>query len=127
VWHLYVALTADGGATWTTADATPDAPVQKGCIWLQGGQHVCRNLADFMDATVDAEGRVLVGYDTGCTGACVTSTDDTLASGSTDTLASIVREDGGMRLFVSSEPSVAAGGLAGRRERLRAAVASAAV
>ncbi|HEX2851338.1 MAG TPA: sialidase family protein, partial [Acidimicrobiales bacterium] len=39
VWHLYVATTYDGGATWTTTDATPTDPVQRGCIWLGGGSN----------------------------------------------------------------------------------------
>jgi len=44
VWHLYVATTYDRGATWTTVDATPTDPVQRGCIWLGGGSNDCRNL-----------------------------------------------------------------------------------
>src|SRR5205814_3135706 len=44
VWHLYVAFTYDGGGSWTTADATPSDPVQRGCIWNQGGSNPCRNL-----------------------------------------------------------------------------------
>src|SRR2546429_3262706 len=47
VWHLYVAATYDGGATWNTVDATPNDPVQRGCIWLSGGSNPCRNLLDF--------------------------------------------------------------------------------
>lgn len=70
-WHLYVAYTYDGGETWTTVDATPDDPVQRGCIWLQGGSNPCRNLLDFQDMTMDNEGRVIVGYADGCfTPAC---------------------------------------------------------
>jgi hypothetical protein len=99
-WHLYVSFTTDGGASWNTVDATPTTPVQKGCIWLSGGSNPCRNLADFMDATVDAHGRVLVGYDTGCTGSCVTSPDTTtVGSGSTSMQASIARQVEGPRLF----------------------------
>ena len=30
VWHLYVAHTYDGGASWATADVTPNDPVQRG-------------------------------------------------------------------------------------------------
>src|SRR5438270_2101686 len=52
VWHLYVAFTYDGGRTWTTTDATPSDPVQRGCIWNQGGSNPCRNLLDFNDITV---------------------------------------------------------------------------
>jgi hypothetical protein len=100
IWHLYVSYTVDGGSHWQTVDATPTSPVQKGCIWLSGGRNPCRNLADFMDATVDAQGRVLVGYDTGCVGGCVTSPSlTTTGSGSTATVASIARQTGGPRLY----------------------------
>ena len=36
VWHLFVATTFDGGVTWTTVDATPHDPVQRGSICNQG-------------------------------------------------------------------------------------------
>ena len=55
-WHLYVSYTYDGGLNWTTVDATPTDPVQRGCIWLQGGSSNCRNLLDFNDITIDKEG-----------------------------------------------------------------------
>jgi hypothetical protein len=61
VWNLYVAYTYDGGQTWTTVNATPNDPVQRGCIWMGGGSVPCRNLLDFMDASIDKTGRVLVG------------------------------------------------------------------
>jgi hypothetical protein len=74
-WHLYIATTTDNGATWTTVDATPNDPVQRGCIWLQGGGNPCRNLLDFQGMTYDAQGRVVVGYADGCTSAaCVAPT-----------------------------------------------------
>jgi hypothetical protein len=66
VWHLYVSYTLDGGATWTMVDTTPNDPVQRGCIWLQGGGNACRNLLDFQDATLDNGGRILIGYADGC-------------------------------------------------------------
>ncbi|MGN6332102.1 MAG: sialidase family protein, partial [Motilibacteraceae bacterium] len=71
VWHLYVATTYDGGQTWSTVDATPTDPVQKGSICTGGttcGQD--RNLLDFIDSTVDEQGRVLVAFADGCTGTC---------------------------------------------------------
>ena len=72
VWHLYVAHTYDGGATWVTTDATPSDPVQRGTICTAGTTcSTTRNLLDFMDARADAKGRVLVGYADGCVGACV--------------------------------------------------------
>jgi len=70
-WHLYVATTYDGGQTWTTVDATPDDPVQRGAVCTQGT--TCssgRNLLDFNDIAIDDEGRVLVAYADGCVGSC---------------------------------------------------------
>lgn len=100
VWHLYVATTVDGGATWTTVDATPSDPVQRGCIWLQGGSSNCRNLLDFNDITMDRTGRVLVAYADGCTGGCVTDTSDTSKS----ELGTIARQVGGPRLLAAFDP-----------------------
>ena len=71
-WHLYIAMTFDGGKTWTTTDATPDHPIQRGCIEFNAtcpntrGTDDQRNMLDFNDATVDAEGRVIVAYTDGC-------------------------------------------------------------
>jgi hypothetical protein len=71
-WHLYVATTYDGGKTWTTNDATPNAPVQRGCIEFNAscpsarGSDDQRNLLDFNDVTIDREGRVLAAYTDGC-------------------------------------------------------------
>jgi len=70
-WHLFIATTYDGGQTWTTVDATPHDPVQRGAICTQGT--TCssgRNLLDFNDIAIDDEGRVLVAYSDGCIGAC---------------------------------------------------------
>jgi hypothetical protein len=95
VWHLYVAHTSDGGRTWVTSDATPNDPVQRGSICTGGT--TCgddRNLLDFMDVTVDKEGRVLVGYADGCIGACVQSEPNSFSS-----YATIARQSGGKRLF----------------------------
>ncbi|WP_083684510.1 CARDB domain-containing protein [Massilia putida] len=101
LWHLYVAHTYDGGKSWITTDATPSDPVQAGCIWLGGGSNPCRNLLDFMDATVDAQGRVLVGYADGCTQACATnpSPNDDPANGYHSELATIARQADGKRMF----------------------------
>ena len=66
VWSLYVSYTYDGGKTWTTVDATPGNPIQRGCIWNGGGSNACRNLLDFNDASIDKQGRVLVAYTDGC-------------------------------------------------------------
>ena len=75
VWHLYAAFTYDGGATWTLRDITPDDPSQKGAI-CDGGigcpaNPPNRNLLDFMDAVLDAQGRVVIGFADGCVGSCV--------------------------------------------------------
>ncbi|MGB9378778.1 MAG: sialidase family protein [Mycobacteriales bacterium] len=97
VWHLYVSTTFDGGATWTTVDTTPNDPVQKGSICTGGttcGQD--RNLLDFMDATIDKQGRVLVGYADGCTGACATGGPENY-----DAYATIARQSGGSTLYAA--------------------------
>jgi hypothetical protein len=99
VWHLYVAFTYDGGETWTTVDATPTDPVQRGCIWLQGGTNTCRNLLDFMDAAVDQAGRVVVGYPDGCTGTCATGGGITHTAQGT-----IARQSAGRRMFAAFDP-----------------------
>ncbi|MES2682121.1 MAG: PKD domain-containing protein [Pseudomonadota bacterium] len=74
VWYLYIATTTDGGASWTTVNATPNDPVQGvGGIWQQGGSgdtNNNRNLLDFNEVTMDEKGRVLFGYNDGCVGAC---------------------------------------------------------
>jgi len=104
IWHLYVAFTYNGGRTWTTADATPGDPVQRGCIWNQGGSNPCRNLLDFNDITVDKVGRVLVGYADGCTGTCVNDPTQNASTGpatAQDALATIARQVGGRGLFAA--------------------------
>ena len=104
VWHLYAAFTYDGGKSWTTADATPADPVQRGCIWNGGGDNPCRNLLDFNDITVDRTGRVLVGFADGCTGTCVTDATQNASTGpatAQDALATISRQVGGRGLFAA--------------------------
>jgi len=73
VWYLFVSYTFDGGRTWKTVNATPDDPVQRGCVWLNGlsGSPYCRNMLEFNDITIDSHGRVLVAYTDGCTGRCM--------------------------------------------------------
>jgi hypothetical protein len=105
IWHLYVATTFDGGATWSTVDATPNDPVQRGCIWLAGGANICRNLLDFNDVQMDHEGRVLVAYADGCAGGeCVLAPPN--ATGNSYTaLAAIARQSGGRRLLAAFDPA----------------------
>lgn len=107
VWHLYVASTYDGGKTWKTSDATPQDPVQRGSICTGGT--TCgndRNLLDFIDATVDPQGRVLVGYADGCTADCVTTQHpvDGTTTGYRDALATIARQSSGLRMYAADDP-----------------------
>lgn len=97
-WDLYVAFTYDGGATWTTVKVTSD-PVQRGWICTSGIN--CgggRNLLDFMDAAIDTQGRVLVGYADGCITTCTTST--TLIQ-SNSQKATIARQTSGSTLYAA--------------------------
>lgn len=97
VWHLYVTTTFDGGATWTTVDATPGDPVQRGSVCLQGtGCSTARNLLDFIDVTVDERGRVLVAFADGCVGACVSGPPN-----SGTAVGTIARQSGGTGLFAA--------------------------
>jgi hypothetical protein len=104
IWHLYVAHTYDGGKSWITVDATPNDPVQRGCVWLQGGANICRNLLDFMDATLDAEGRMLVGYADGCADGCVQAPAGATGNGYTAN-AAIARQTGGRHLLSQFDPA----------------------
>jgi hypothetical protein len=95
-WHLYVAHTYDGGDTWTTVDATPADPVQRGTI-CAGGFNGCpngtRNLLDFNGADVDHEGRVLLAYADGCVASCITGPPNSFTA-----IAGIARQVNGKRL-----------------------------
>jgi len=105
VWYLYVATTFDGGATWTTQNITPGDPVQRGGI-CQGG--TCRNLLDFYDATIDKEGRVVIGYDDGCiSAACINGDPSKTGGGQNDYTSKgvIARQSGGMRMFAAFDPA----------------------
>ena len=100
-WYLYVSHTYDGGETWVTVNATPGDPVQRGTI-CAGGTLGCengtRNLLDFNDVTIDADGRVLVSYADGCIGSCVES-----PPGSFTELATIARQVSGKRLYAAKD------------------------
>src|SRR5947208_9752380 len=104
IWHLYVASTFDGGLHWTTTDATPKDPLQRGCIWMHGGADICRNLLDFFDATVDMQARVQVGYVDGCTdGACAQAA--ITAKGNAYTARGVIaRQSSGRRLIANFDP-----------------------
>ncbi|HEV8671283.1 MAG TPA: CARDB domain-containing protein [Candidatus Limnocylindria bacterium] len=109
IWQTYVAHSYDRGKTWiTTTIDMPNDPVQVGCIWLSGGSNPCRNLLDFMDATVDAQGLVHVGIPDGCILQCSSDPQvktDT-ANGYRTRLATVVRQTGGLRLFRESDPDL---------------------
>ncbi|HEV7515042.1 MAG TPA: PKD domain-containing protein, partial [Thermoanaerobaculia bacterium] len=102
VWHAYVASTYDGGATWGLADATPDQPVQIGCVWLQGGSNACRNLLDFNDASVDRDGRFVGVMARGCVAPGCTAGSP--ADASRSALDTLIRQSGGKRLFKAYDP-----------------------
>src|SRR5581483_11999885 len=106
-WHLYVAVTYDAGNSWTTVQVTTD-PVQKGWICTVGIS--CsggRNLLDFIDATIESDGRILVAYADGCTGTCVTGSGASSAQKGT-----IARQTGGSTLFAVNDPAGAGAPLA---------------
>ncbi|MGB8649834.1 MAG: sialidase family protein, partial [Mycobacteriales bacterium] len=108
-WHLYVATTYDRGAHWTTVDATPHDPVQRGCIWNSGGSNPCRNLLDFNAITIDRTGRVMVGFADGCVGPDTEAGNDCVDSTSVkaDKLVdhgAIVRQLSGLTLFRAFDP-----------------------
>ena len=93
-WYLYIATTYDGGRTWTTINATPGDPIQRGGIC---GTGTCRNLLDFFDAAIDKQGRVLVGYDDGCISAkCIAGGDNDYTAKNV-----IARQLNGKRMFAA--------------------------
>jgi len=104
VWYLYVSTTYDGGATWVTQNITPGDPIQRGGIC---GGGTCRNLLDFMDATIDKDGRIVVGYDDGCISAgCIAGDPSLPAGGQNDFTAKgyIARQSGGPRMYSAFDP-----------------------
>lgn len=105
IWHLYIATTYDGGQTWATVDVTPNDPVQRGSICISGT--TCsntpndRNLLDFMDLTIDKQGRLLAAYPDGCIDSCVTAdpTKPAVQTNSFTAYATIARQSGGKSLY----------------------------
>ncbi|HEY6139095.1 MAG TPA: sialidase family protein [Thermoanaerobaculia bacterium] len=98
-WYLFISTTLDGGVTWVTQNATPGDPIQRGGICDSG---TCRNLLDFFDATIDKEGRVVVGYDDGCVGpGCISGSRSYGMIGSNDFTAKavIARQASGKRMY----------------------------
>ncbi|HZE56777.1 MAG TPA: hypothetical protein VE031_02875 [Chthoniobacterales bacterium] len=105
IWHLYIAHTFDGGATWTVSDATPNAPVQRGCIWTGGGANICRNLLDFFDVSIDKHGRVEVGYVNGCSGGSCAQAGPGATGNGYGAVATIARQSSGRRMLAGFDPS----------------------
>ena len=110
VWHLYVAYTYDGGQTWTTVDATPNDPVQRGSI-CNSGTVICshspddRNLLDFIDATIDRFGRVEVAYADGCISqACIQAGPTDFTKNDYAKKATIARQSAGLGLYAAYDP-----------------------
>ncbi|MDP9024153.1 MAG: hypothetical protein M3N13_02105, partial [Candidatus Eremiobacteraeota bacterium] len=100
IWHLFVATTYDGGAHWTTVDVTPNDPVQRGVICLKGTlcKSGTRNLLDFIDSSIDKEGRINVVYADGCVADCVNG-----GANSGTSLAAFARQSGGKTLFSAND------------------------
>src|SRR5207245_9012040 len=102
IWHLYAAHTYDGGSTYTTVDVTLNDPVQRNATICAGGFGGCsagtRNLLDFNDASVDQEGRGVLGYADGCIGECVNKGPNSFTA-----LATIARQVNGRRLFAVND------------------------
>lgn len=107
VWHAYFATTYNGGQNWVVVDATPTDPVQLGVICTLGT--TCpsgtRNLLDFNDVSIDAQGRVYAAYTDGCiSSACIAAGNNataphTKAQNDQATKASILRQATGKSLF----------------------------
>jgi hypothetical protein len=109
VWHLFVSYTYDGGQTWKTVRTTED-PVQRGCIWDQGGVNDCRNILDFMDAQMTRDGRVVVGYADGCTLDC--ALPEGTPAQSTSMYMTVARQSSGRGLLSEFDTKPAAPGAA---------------
>jgi hypothetical protein len=110
IWHAYLATTFDGGKSYFTVDATPTDPVQVGSICdlgTTGCQNNAvggadRNMLDFMDITLDSQGRAMGAFADGCVaGSCDASSSP---SASRSALATIIRQSGGRRLLSAFDP-----------------------
>jgi hypothetical protein len=103
IWHGYVAVTYDGGANYFLIDATPNDPVQVGSICIGGT--LCgadRNLLDFNDLSIDAQGRIIGAFADGCVAGSCDATSPSAASRSA--LATVLRQSGGRRMFAAFDP-----------------------
>lgn len=114
-WFPYIAVTGDGGKSWSVVRADNDPlhpnipnPVQQGVVCTNGttcpaGPPNTRNLLDFNEITVDARGRILTVYADGCNfdHSCIniTSNSGTRVENQGIARLTIIRQRGGMRLF----------------------------
>jgi fibronectin type III domain protein len=99
VWYLYIATTYDGGNTWFVANTTPDNPIQGAFAGFSNAGDG-RNHYDFIDATIDTQGRVIASNSIGCSAACVNNGGpNTFAK-----LGGIVRQSGGRRMLAAFDP-----------------------
>lgn len=112
-WYGYIATTYDGGASWSTINATPNDPVQRGVVCTHGT--TCpsgtRNLLDFNDLEIDQRGRPLAAFADGCVSAdCIAGVDRSGPNGTPDgkvdsydndgeDVATIIRQSSGRTLF----------------------------
>lgn len=118
IWDLYVGVTQDAGQSWTVTDVTPNAPVERDCIYLAGNGSCPsskRNLLDFMTIAADEDGRPLVGYADGCIGACAAG--DTCAlpcntgpAASTARFVQVARQACGPSLVAETDARLACAG-----------------
>jgi hypothetical protein len=116
-WYAYIATTYDGGNSWTTVNATPNDPVQRGPVCLKGTLGCTgntRNLLDFNDLTVDKMGRALAGLSDGCvTSGCrqgVDKNNDGKLDGNDNdggAIATIIRQSSGKGLFAQYDSQLA--------------------
>ncbi len=99
VWNYYLAVTYDGGSTWTVQKLTQD-PVQVGGIYdvVVDGSGDCRNLLDFQDMDIDSEGRIHIGWADGCTDECA-QTGKVETDGWRDAAPRVLRQAAGRGLF----------------------------
>ena len=125
VWNLYIAFTYNRGASWYTVNATAGDPLQRGCVWMQGGSSNCRNLLDFNEISVDKQGRVVASYTDGCTGYCIShdsvttlgcpsagalsTTSDSTPSCTYGKHAALVRQTCGRGLFAAYDSKLVRG------------------
>ncbi|MCA1820013.1 MAG: hypothetical protein LC620_08215, partial [Halobacteriales archaeon] len=110
VWHAYVAQSYDAGKTWRVQRLTAD-PVQVGGIWQgqvppeENPARWCRNLLDFNDLAIDAQGRITLGFSDGCIADCTTQ-GTYAAHGWRASHATLLRQMTGQGLFAKQDTAL---------------------